>query len=540
MPLQKPLPRRMIPTEQSPSNSRQVQGRRRSLHTISELSVTDDAAPGFSSFMGKPEQRQSQTHGPVAKRSSQDLGKRRSLPQYCPSTPCLQALAVSPPINSSSSGHVQPLRDVRSEKTNVDKEGWNAKRERARMQREQAVVASTYRQQPLTQTPPSRSYAAISRKPVQSPASAKLGPYSSHHQVLANSRSISGISSYSSNNSLDHRSSLGTMAGGHSDASTFDIGAPDRASTDSSSYQSIRDSAVRESRSISSSDASCPSPALPIVSARTQVRHHSMPSPYIHKEVAAETLPYTLPHRPVAGRRVSSLPSTRVDHVELGGQHKRHGTFPQHYHHHHQQHSDIQRARLESLAALTASPPPPPYHHHHHHHHHHHRPPFTHSHTTYSHPTTSHRTSVSSRPRPHSYHNSPPHPLSHPGGPTPQPAKRYYPKFDSHETGEKRTVPRRESLTQWKAERDEVSMEFYGVRRASMKERVRRANELEREREEELVRMGKGIGEKGECGGCEDDDDDDNNNNHNNNNVNNEEGEARCLSGILGMFRLGR
>ena len=101
-------------------------------------------------------------------------------------------------------------------------------------------------------------------------------------------------------------------------------------------------------------------------------------------------------------------------------------------------------------------------------------------------------------------------------------------------------MPRRESLTQWKAERDEVSMEFYGVRRASMKERVRRANELEREREEELVRMGKGIGEKGECGGCEDDDDDDNNNNHNNNNVNNEEGEARCLSGILGMFRLGR
>ena len=76
-------------------------------------------------------------------------------------------------------------------------------------------------------------------------------------------------------------------------------------------------------------------------------------------------------------------------------------------------------------------------------------------------------------------------------------------------------------------------MEFYGVRRASMKERVRRANELEQEREEELVRMGKGIGEKDECG-------DDNDNNNNDNNDNNDEEEVRCLSGILGMFKLGR
>ena len=69
-------------------------------------------------------------------------------------------------------------------------------------------------------------------------------------------------------------------------------------------------------------------------------------------------------------------------------------------------------------------------------------------------------------------------------------------------------------------------MEFYGIRRASMKERVRRANELEHEREEELVKMGKGTGEKGDCDEDEDDDDG--------------EGGAGCFGGILGMFRTGR
>jgi len=82
-------------------------------------------------------------------------------------------------------------------------------------------------------------------------------------------------------------------------------------------------------------------------------------------------------------------------------------------------------------------------------------------------------------------------------------------------------IPRRESLSQWKAERDEAKMEFYGIRRASMKERVRRANELEQEREEELVRMGKGTEEKEEGEAVH-------------------EGEAGCLGGILGIFKMGR
>ncbi|KAG9383603.1 Nucleo P87 domain containing protein [Pyrenophora tritici-repentis] len=192
------------------------------------------------------------------------------------------ALAVSPPMHPSSPYHVQSSQDPSSNEAAMEKEGWNARRERARIQSERAVAASTYRQQPLSHIPPNGGYSTIPRKPIPSPSSTSLRSYSSH-QMLANSRSISGISS-SSSNTLDHRSSLGTMAG-HSDASTFDIGAPERESTDSSSYQSTRDSVVRRSRSGSSSDASCASPPLPIASPPPKLRHHSMPTRYIHKEL---------------------------------------------------------------------------------------------------------------------------------------------------------------------------------------------------------------------------------------------------------------
>lgn len=56
---------------------------------------------------------------------------------------------------------------------------------------------------------------------------------------------------------------------------------------------------------------------------------------------------------------------------------------------------------------------------------------------------------------------------------------------------ERRTVPKRESLTQWKNEREEAKASLHTNHRARMQERVRRANELEDEREKELVAMGK-------------------------------------------------
>ncbi|KAJ4381058.1 hypothetical protein N0V86_003405 [Didymella sp. IMI 355093] len=56
---------------------------------------------------------------------------------------------------------------------------------------------------------------------------------------------------------------------------------------------------------------------------------------------------------------------------------------------------------------------------------------------------------------------------------------------------ETRTVPKRESLTQWKKEREEAKANMHMDHKARMQERVRRANELEQEREKELVEMGK-------------------------------------------------
>lgn len=56
---------------------------------------------------------------------------------------------------------------------------------------------------------------------------------------------------------------------------------------------------------------------------------------------------------------------------------------------------------------------------------------------------------------------------------------------------ETRTVPKRESLTQWKNEREEARVNMHMDHKARMQERVRRANELEQEREKELVEMGK-------------------------------------------------
>lgn len=62
-----------------------------------------------------------------------------------------------------------------------------------------------------------------------------------------------------------------------------------------------------------------------------------------------------------------------------------------------------------------------------------------------------------------------------------------------HVAHERKFVPKRESLTQWKAEREAARAKGEGIQRAKTIERVRRANELELEREKELMEMGKSI-----------------------------------------------
>jgi hypothetical protein len=54
-----------------------------------------------------------------------------------------------------------------------------------------------------------------------------------------------------------------------------------------------------------------------------------------------------------------------------------------------------------------------------------------------------------------------------------------------------RTVPKRESLAQWKKEREHAMANLKTDHKARIQERVRRANEQEQEREKELVQMRK-------------------------------------------------
>ena len=469
MPLQKPHPQGTLSADQHSSKRRQLEGRRRTLHTISELCVTDGATPDFSSFLAtKEKQQRNQTDTASAKRNTQHLNKRRSLPQYCSSPQCLQAQTSvnEPPRHTLASHRSRPLQDSHISAMRTHEEGWNARRERARIQREQAVEVS-YRRQALNE-PQDGSYPTLPRKAV---SRSSLRSYSSHHQLLANSRSMSGFSSSSSSNgTLDRRSSIGTLAG-HSDSRGFDPDASGKASTDSISYQSVHDGTVRRSRSGSSSNMPSPpqiAPPMPIASHPPMQRYYSMPAPHLTDNVFMRQSVNMANTRSNSNARTLSLPTIRTERVGPTAQNHRHRISQQ------QHQSDVQRARLESLAALTALHPSP-------------SPP---------HPR---RTSGSSqqsqpaRPRPYSHLKPPPQysalPPLHPvNTPTAQPGTPPV---------EKREVPKRESLTQWKAEREQQAQSG-GTRRAHMKERVRRANEAEVEREQELMKLGKGTERKRE------------------------------------------
>jgi hypothetical protein len=505
MPLQKPYPQGTPSADHHSSQRRQQQDRRRTLHTISELSVTDGAMPDFSSIVAT-KQKQQRTPINTTKRNVPNLNKRRSLPQYCSSPQCLQAQALVDGLSehTSASHRLPSMQDTHAGGISRHDQGWNARRERARMQREQAV-GREYRRQSLSNQPQDGSYPTLPRKAVPSTSRSSLRSYSSHHQLLANSRSISGFSSSSfSNGTLDRRSSLGTL-GGHSDARGFDAESFGRASTDSSSHQSTHGSAVRRSRSGSSSDASFTSPVappIPVASPPPMKRYYSMPAPYLNNTTTRRHSTSIGHTKPSSNTRKSSLPTIRIDRTGATDQSNMHSMSrsPQHQHQ-----SDVQRARLASLAALTATQPGQ-----------HSSPPQL---------TTSRRMSVSpkqSQPAcPHSYsHLKPPPQYSALPPLSSHPTRTSTTKHNSTPTayGDKldiatREVPKRESLTQWKAER-EAKAESGGSRRAHMKDMVRRANELELEREHELMKVGKGTGK--------------------------EEKKRGCFGGFLALFGLGR
>lgn len=366
-------------------------------------------------------------------------------------------------------------------------EGWNAKRERARMRHELALTEARIRQSMSDQG------AEIAALPLWQGASSC--PTSIRHaqstQTLLEKR----------NSGTERRASLAST---NNSAGQYDTRpeASERASTDSSSYQS-RDSAVHRSRSGSSntSYASQEAPPLPHGStsdmkgycAEFVLQNHNLVS--FGESARSKNL------NPYRSSRTYSLPGTGLKH--MSAPHHRYVTAPDLRQPPTQQSRPVsaQRARNQALAALTAAN--------------------SHMRTTRRDQYSSSQHSSPHQRRHASLTSHPPHVSAQRRSASPhRNSLRYQAQMEAQRritsplpahldhnrsrsslhrqsdvtrrvSFETRTVPKRESLTQWKKEREEARANMHMDHKARMQERVRRANELEQEREKELVKMGK-------------------------------------------------
>lgn len=506
MPLQK-LPPNGPLSVSVPANQRpQLQSRRRTLQTISELSSTEGSLPDFVSSIGIENiRRLRHDNVPGVRRSTSKPAKRQSLPQHHSSSNIL----LPRPMITVTSGHGQGMQHAQSTKgcrprplTMEQVEGWNVKRERARTRQERAIIEARARRSTSDR---GAEITASAAWPNEKSRPEPEGPLANEQAPLKSSDSRSSLIER-----VERRASSGST---NNSASRYETGyeAPERASTDSSSYQS-RDSAVHRSRSGSSntSYASQDAPPLPNggsadirgYCAELILQNQNLVS--FGESARSKTLNPSRSSRtfsfPMDGSKHMSTPyhryATAPDLRQLPAQHSR----P----------ISAQRARNQALAALTAvnshsrtshgtQHPPSTYNSAH---------QYRHASLT-SHPSSAsaHRRSASPHRNSLRYHAQ----LQAQRQIT-SPSPAYL--SDVHHTSQRRksdgsrrvsfdqrSVPKRESLTQWKKEREEARANLYTDHKAKMQERVRRANELEEERQKELVSMGKRA-TKAESRGC--------------------------------------
>lgn len=481
MPLQKLPPNGPVSVSASVGQRPQLQNRRRTLQTISELSTNDGGLPDFVSSIGiESIRRLGHENIPGVGRLTPRPVKRQSLPQYHSNS---NARTQRPSITvahahnraQSNSGPTQGRRPMPITADQV--EGWNAKRERARLQHELAIAEARARQC----------------------ASADRSSASSRHSSLRHTPSQQTLlgqtdsCSYSSEQ-VERRASLRSAT---NNPSQYDArpNTSERASTDSSSYQS-RDSAINRSRSGSSNTSytSQDAPPLPhgtnsdirgycaelILQNQTLVAFgESARSRNLNSRRSSRTL--SLPTNEFRHANAPHIYTTTPDFRQLPKQHSR----P----------ISAQRARNQALAALTAANshmqtsrcprdiPSSQYQNRQNRHasltsH----PPNGSVHPISLRANASHRRLTSPLPA-HIARSSP--------SLTPQASQRRHSDAARKVSFESRTVPKRESLTQWKREREEARANLQMDHKARIQERVRRANEQELEREKELVLMGK-------------------------------------------------
>ncbi|KAF1929385.1 uncharacterized protein M421DRAFT_137997 [Didymella exigua CBS 183.55] len=491
MPLQKLPPSGPQSVSTSTGQRPQLQDRRRTLQTISELSTNDGGLPDFVSSIGIGHiRRLGHDTTPGVGRTTPKPVKRQSLPQHHSSL----NIHVPRPSITVTPAYGHEVRNSRLSQgrrpmpiTTDQVEGWNAKRERARMQHEVAIIEARVRQSMSDQG------AEIATSPVRPGASSR--PTSIKH-----AHSMQTLLEKRNSGSERHTSLVSTI----NNASQFDTRpeASERASTDSSSYQS-RDSAINRSRSGSSSTSYASQDAPPLPHGSTAAMKGYCAELILQNQnlVSFGESARSKNLNPNRSSRTHSLTSDGLKHTSVP--HHRYMTAPDLRHPLTQQSRLIsaQRARNQALAALTAA-------------NNHMRPtrenPYSSS--QYSSPHQDRHASLTSHPPDVSAHrkSASPHRNSlryqaqletQRRITSPSPARFSHNKdrgsLHRHSdvtrkvSFETRTVPKRESLTQWKKEREEAKPYSHMDHKARIQERVRRANELEQEREKELVSMGK-------------------------------------------------
>jgi hypothetical protein len=488
MPLQK-LPQGPPSSESQMTKRRQLQERRRTLQTISELSATEGHTADFR-LSGGARQRALEGHQgpPLSLRKTPNTSKRRSLPQYCARPECIENR--TPPAVSTI--HIMTARRLplddggASSPAPQPTAGWNARRERARMQAEQALSGAEIRKKSSISSLQSANYSdkpTTSSLPRNKSSQPYLKAYYSQQHLLHNSRSMTSTSSRPNLQSNQGRSLK------QPDLRDPEADFSEHTSTDSSSYRSSRDSTMRRSRSSSSSQSSTVQgvPPLPTGCAQPTRSYYTAVTSHYHKGY-----PYQLPGPMYAQApsemRTLSLPYMYHDRANtpLLGYMPSPSPVPpntllsNHY-------NSVQKQRSKSLSSRST----PNY-------------QLIREGRTTRQPTASqppcqltNKPTTSSLP-PHSSKSSTPN--RHRSSSLKSPSSSRLPKrtetvtFDQAST--QRAVPDRESLTKWKSEREEAKAEFDFTQRAKMKERVRRANEMEQEKEKELQALGLGA-EKG-------------------------------------------
>lgn len=491
MPLQKLPPNGPQSVSTSTSQRPQLHNRRRTLQTISELSTNDGGLPDFVSSIGIENiRRLGHDNTPGVGRSTSKPVKRQSLPQHH-SSPNIHAPRPSITVTPAYGHEARISRASQGRRpmpiTTDQVEGWNAKREQARMRHELAITEARVRQSMSDQK---AEIASSEARPDASshPASIK---HAHSPQTLLEKR----------NSGSERRASLGST---NNNASQFDARpeASERASTDSSSYQS-RDSAINRSRSGSSNTSYASQDAPPFPHGSTSdlkgycaeliLQNQNLVS--FGESARSKNL------SPNRSSRTYSSPKDGFKHTSAP--HHRYVTAPDLRQPSIQQSRPIsaQRARNQALAALTAANS-------------HMRPtrrdqypssqhssPYQNRHASLtSHPpnmpshwksVSPHRNSLRYQAQLEAQRRITSPSLAHSAH------DRYRGSLHRHSDVtrrvgfETRTVPKRESLTQWKKEREEAKANLHMDHRAKMQERVRRANELEQEREMELISIGK-------------------------------------------------